>query len=139
MSLSTSTWLILFISFYILLFTMCMSLCVSSKTSFTIIVYLFACHCVSINVFVITTKKWAITKSYDEFTLFICSCIHIHVFLGLLICNNVCINVHVLINICIHWCLYICIHMYFWIYFHADVFINICSCICIYEYIFMYL
>ena len=113
--------------------------CLTSQPSLTIILYLFARHCVSMIVFAIKTKKWAIAKSYDEFSLFICSCIHIHVFLGLLICNNVCINVHVLINICIHWCLHICIHMYFWIYFHAYVFINICSCICIYEYIFMYL
>ena len=124
----TSIWLILFMSFYITQFPICMSLCVSSKPSLTIILYLFARHCVSMNVFVITTKKWAITKSYDEFTLFICSCIHVHVFLGLLICNIECINDHVLINIYIYWCLYICLHMYFCIYVHAHVFTNICSC-----------
>ena len=120
----TSIWLILFMSFYITQFPICISLCVSSKPSLTII--LFARHCVSMIVFAIKTKKWAIAKSYDEFSLFICSCIHIHVFLGLLICNNVCINVHVLINICIHWCLYIYIHMYFWIYVHAYVFMYLC-------------
>ena len=55
-----SIWLILFTSFYITQFPICMSLCVSSKPSLTIILYLFARHCVSMNVFVITTKKWAI-------------------------------------------------------------------------------
>ena len=119
----TSIWLILFMSFYITQFPICISLCVSSKPSFTIILYLFARHCVSMNVFVITTKKWAITKSYDEFSLFISLCINIHVFLRLIM------YVHVFTDIYIIWCLYICIHLYFWIYVHAYVFMNIYSCI----------
>ena len=51
----TSIWLILFMSFYINQFPICMSLCVSSKPSLTII--LFARHCVSMIVFAIKTKK----------------------------------------------------------------------------------
>ena len=71
----TSIWLILFMSFYNTQSPICMSLCVSSKPSLTIILYLFARHCVSMIVFAIKKNEQLLRVMMSI------ACLYVHVYI----------------------------------------------------------